>query len=127
MIQVHALTKRYGPTTVLDKLPLIERLQELPRLELRYLFDSLRLQVAFQPAEAAVDVEVALFADDPPDLRREVAEVQSVPPAGLEPAHPAPEAGALSSELRGRNGGDGLDATGILATGRSPSSRLVFA
>jgi hypothetical protein len=24
-----------------------------------------------------------------------------VPPAGLEPAHPAPEAGALSSELRG--------------------------
>jgi hypothetical protein len=25
-----------------------------------------------------------------------------VPPAGLEPAHPAPEAGALSSELRGR-------------------------
>ena len=27
----------------------------------------------------------------------------SVPPAGLEPAHPAPEAGALSSELRGRS------------------------
>ena len=28
-------------------------------------------------------------------------EVQGVPPAGLEPAHPAPEAGALSTELRG--------------------------
>lgn len=25
-----------------------------------------------------------------------------VPPAGLEPTHPAPEAGALSAELRGR-------------------------
>ena len=25
-----------------------------------------------------------------------------VPPAGLEPTHPAPEAGALSTELRGR-------------------------
>jgi hypothetical protein len=25
-----------------------------------------------------------------------------VPPAGFEPAHPAPEAGALSPELRGR-------------------------
>jgi hypothetical protein len=28
-----------------------------------------------------------------------------VPPAGLEPALPAPEAGALSSELRGHGGG----------------------
>ncbi len=27
----------------------------------------------------------------------------NVPPAGLEPAHPAPEAGALSAELRGRS------------------------
>ncbi len=26
----------------------------------------------------------------------------AVPPAGFEPAHPAPEAGALSPELRGR-------------------------
>src|SRR6266511_129978 len=63
---------------------------------------SRSLQVAFQPGEAAVDVEVALFADEPSDRRKEVAEVQSVPPAGLEPAHPAPEAGALSAELRGR-------------------------
>jgi hypothetical protein len=49
-----------------------------PRPELRDLFDSLRLQGAFQPAEAAVDGDVALFADEPPDRHREVAEVQSV-------------------------------------------------
>jgi len=72
--------------TALDQLPLIERLPELPQVELRDLFDSLRLQVAFQPAVAAVDVEVVLFADEPPDRRGEVAEVQSVPPAGIEPA-----------------------------------------
>jgi hypothetical protein len=41
------------------------RQQELPQPELRDLFDSLRLQGAFQPPEAAVDVEVALFADEP--------------------------------------------------------------
>jgi hypothetical protein len=55
---------------------------ELPQPELRALFDSLRLQVAFQPPAAAVDVEVALFADEPPDRRKEVAEVQSVHSTG---------------------------------------------
>jgi hypothetical protein len=35
-------------------------------------------EIAIQPAEDTVDVEVLLFADEPPDLRREVAEVQSV-------------------------------------------------
>jgi hypothetical protein len=60
-------------------------LPELPQPELRTLFDSLRLQVAFQPGEAAVDVEVALFADEPSDRRKEVAEVQSVPPGGVGP------------------------------------------
>ena len=29
--------------------------------------------------------------------------VPLVPPAGLEPTHPAPEAGALSTELRGQH------------------------
>src|SRR2546428_9387740 len=33
--------------------------------------------------------------------RRECAGTTPVPPAGFEPAHPAPEAGALSPELRG--------------------------
>jgi hypothetical protein len=41
------------------------------------------MRVAFQPGEAAVDVEVALFADEPSD-RKEVAEVQSVPPTRTE-------------------------------------------
>ncbi len=71
--------------TALDQLPLLERLPELPQPELRALFDSLRLQIAFQPGEAAVDVEVALFADEPPDRRGQVAEVRSVPPGGIEP------------------------------------------
>ncbi|HYT79434.1 MAG TPA: hypothetical protein VEQ37_09285 [Actinomycetota bacterium] len=44
----------------------------------------MRLQLAFQPAAAAVDVEVALFADEPPDRRLKVAEVQSVPPGRTE-------------------------------------------
>ena len=40
---------------------------------------------------------------DAPDQQGKVRTPSgSVPPAGLEPAHPAPEAGALSSELRGR-------------------------
>src|SRR6266542_1899201 len=71
--------------TALDQLPLLDRLPELPQPELRTLFDSLRLQVAFQPADAAIDVEVALFADEPLDRRKEVAEVQSVPPGGAGP------------------------------------------
>ena len=74
--------------TALDQLPLLDRLPELPQPELRTLYDSLRLQVAFQPGEAAVDVEVALFADEPSDRRKEVAEVQSVPPGGIEPPTP---------------------------------------
>src|SRR6266705_3135888 len=41
-----------------------------------------------------------------------------VPPAGLEPAHPAPEAGALSSELRGPGASSGPGCpTSILAMG----------
>jgi len=64
--------------TALDQLPLLDRLPELPQPELRTLFDSLRLQVAFQPGEDAVDVEVALLADDLSDRRKQVAEVQSV-------------------------------------------------
>src|SRR5437660_558612 len=37
-----------------------------------------------------------------------------VPPAGLEPAHPAPEAGALSAELRGRIGERASLATALV-------------
>jgi hypothetical protein len=63
-----------GPTTAAHLAtalePLLDRLPELPQAELRTLFDSLRLQVAFHPGEAAVDVEVALL----PTNRRTSAE-----------------------------------------------------
>jgi hypothetical protein len=52
------------------------------------LFDSLHLGIMFQPGEHAVDVEVTLAADEPPDPDNRVSEVWSVPPAGLEPATP---------------------------------------
>jgi len=48
-------------TTALDRLPLLtEWLQGLPQAELRALFDSLQLQIAFQPQTRTIDVEVRL-------------------------------------------------------------------
>src|SRR5215216_6095701 len=44
--------------------------------------------------------------------------VTGVPSAGLEPAHPAPEAGALSTELRGRGTPSLATASDSLAQGR---------
>ena len=44
------------------------------------------------------------------------------PPAGLEPAHPAPEAGALSAELRGRKRSAG-SPTACHCTGRHRAAR----
>jgi len=44
-----------------------EGLSELPQPNLRALFDSLHLQLAFQPAAQAVDVELTLIADEPPE------------------------------------------------------------
>ena len=64
--------------TALDQLPLLDRLPELPQPELRTLWDSLRLRSRSTPARPPFDVEVALFADEPSDRRKEVAEVQSV-------------------------------------------------
>ena len=52
---------------------------------MRTLFDSLHLQLAYQPAAQAVDVELTLLIDAPPDRRGEIAEVWSVPPVGFEP------------------------------------------
>ena len=91
--------------TALDRLPLpAGRLQSLLQSELRVLFESLQLQIGFQPETRTIDVEVALVADEPPDRDGEASQVWSVPPAGFEPAHRAPEARALSSELRGLGG-----------------------
>jgi len=72
--------------TALDRLPLLaERLQDLPQPELRALFDSLQLQIAFQPQTRTIDVEVTLVADEPPDRDGETSQVWSVPPGGLGP------------------------------------------
>ena len=63
----------------LDSLPMIaERLPHLPQPEMRALFDSLHLQLAYQPTAQAVDVDLTLLMDEPPDCRWEVAEVWSV-------------------------------------------------
>jgi hypothetical protein len=65
----------------LERLPLLaERLQGLSQPELRALFDSLQLQIAFQPQTRTIDVEVALVADEPPDRDGEMSQVWSVPP-----------------------------------------------
>jgi len=70
-------------TTALDRLPLLgERFQCLPQPELRALFDSLQLQIAFQPETRTIDAEVTLVADEPPDRDGETSQVWSVPPSG---------------------------------------------
>ena len=61
---------------------LSERLQDLPQAELRALFDSLQLQIAFQPQTRTIDVEVTLVADEPPDRDGETSQVWSVPLSG---------------------------------------------
>lgn len=73
-------------TTALDRLPLLaERLQDLPQPELRALFDSLQLQIAFEPQTRTIDVEVTLVADEQPDRDGETSQVWSVPPGGTRP------------------------------------------
>jgi hypothetical protein len=68
----------------LGHLPLFpEGLCDLPQSELRALVNSLQLQTAFQPADAVLDKEVTLLADEPPDPDNRVSEVWSVPPAGI--------------------------------------------
>jgi CheY-like chemotaxis protein len=95
----------------LARLPhLAAHLADMPQPALRRLYDALDLQINYQPAERAVDVQITLTdaitdtttlapSDQPVGPE---AQVCSVPPAGFEPAHPPPEGGALSPELRGR-------------------------
>ena len=100
-----------GPVSFAAVAPLLDRLPILassldtgPQGELRELFDSLQLDVVYRPADSALDVAVTLY-DDGSETAQSAAQVRaedwSVPPAGFEPAPPAPEAGALSPELRG--------------------------
>src|ERR1051325_10480408 len=55
--------------------------------ELHALFDSLQLQIAFQPQTRTINVEVTLVADEPPDRDGETSRVWCVPPGGIEPPH----------------------------------------
>jgi hypothetical protein len=91
---------------LLDRLPILAgMLDAAPQGELRALFDSLQLDVVYQPADSALDVAATLYdlgSETAQSATRESAEDYLAPPAGFEPAHPAPEAGALSPELRGR-------------------------
>ena len=74
---------------LLDRLPLLaDRLAEAPQGELRALFESLQLEVVFQPADSAVDVAVTLYdGGDNDGLAAQIrAEDWSAPPEGFEPS-----------------------------------------
>jgi hypothetical protein len=76
----------------LDRLPYFaDRLAEAPQGELRALYDALQLDVVYQPAENALDVALTLFDPRTQSGDGRGAEDWLAPPAGLEPAHPAPE------------------------------------
>ena len=90
---------------MLDRLPILAaRIADAPETELRALFDALQLSVTYQPEDQALDIALTLYDDGQGDAGTSAqvrAEDWSAPPAGFEPAHPAPEADALSPELRG--------------------------
>jgi hypothetical protein len=104
---------------LLDQLPVGDaKLSSAPEHVLRRMFESFRLQVRYdqvasratcrvaireEALEQLLTVSSALFAaqTNDPDGGRSF---WLVPPAGFEPAHRAPEARALSPELRGRPG-----------------------
>ena len=73
---------------LLERLPLLAtNLADMPRRELRTLFESLALEVVFQPADDAVDVGITLYDSGRPVLATaRASEDWSAPPAGLEPA-----------------------------------------
>ncbi len=67
---------------LLDQLPILaDRLPEAPQADLRALLESLRLDVAYQPADQALDVTITLY-----DAGENASEDWTVPPAGFEPA-----------------------------------------
>jgi hypothetical protein len=75
---------------LLDRLPILAgMLDTAPQGELRALFDSLQLDVVYQPADSAVDVAATLYdlgSETAQSAARESAEDWSAPPAGFEPA-----------------------------------------
>lgn len=104
---------RHAPD-LLDALPEgVPSLDRLPEELLRELFDVFRLQVRYDKTTHTATCTVTLTGETV-DIASTVSDealqepnghltvpVRVVPPVGFEPTHPAPEAGALSPELRG--------------------------
>ena len=82
-------------------LPLLDVDWELVRnQEFRELLAALNFEASYDPTKRELTIRVTLVPElTDPDGGR--APLLSVPPAGFEPAHRAPEARALSPELRG--------------------------
>ncbi|HYA45004.1 MAG TPA: hypothetical protein VED59_05315, partial [Acidimicrobiales bacterium] len=99
--------------TMADLAPLLERLPLLatnlgrvPRAQLREMFESLALEVVYQPADDAVDVGLTLFDHDSSAERAEVSEDWLAPPAGRRQHGERPDRGFRDGSfcLRGRSG-----------------------
>ncbi len=68
--------------------------------DFRALLTALNFEASYDPTKRELTIRVTLVPElTSPDGGR--APLLSVPPAGFEPAHHAPEACALSPELRG--------------------------
>ncbi len=87
--------------TLVDALPLLDVDWELVSdQEFRDLLAALNFEATYDPTKRELTIRVTLVPElTSPDGGR--APLLSVPPAGFEPAHHAPEACALSPELRG--------------------------
>jgi site-specific DNA recombinase len=94
---------------LLDALPdLGPDLARLPDPRLRAIFDAFRFRIDYDSSTDTARCEVTITDDTLPAILAAVAGEPAedapfcvVPPAGFEPAHPPPEGGALSPELRG--------------------------
>ena len=103
----------------------------LPEALQRSLYDAFQLQVRYHRPRHEVTIRVTIRADALPSLTQLVKEAAGqpgipaetanrttfvpmfwAPPAGFEPAHTAPEADALSPELRGLGAGERLPVPG---------------
>ncbi len=75
---------------LLDRLPILaSSLDAAPQGELRAMFDSLQLDVVYQPADSALDVAATLYdlgSETAQSAAQVGAEDWSAPPAGFEPA-----------------------------------------
>ncbi len=106
----------------MPQLPFV--LGALPETLQRSLYDAFQLQLRYHRPRHEVSIRVTIRADALPSLTQLVKEAAGqpgvptgngepnghvpmfwAPPAGFEPAHPPPEGGALSPELRGLQDG----------------------